>query len=327
METWPQVAHATRQLLRRFVPGFGDGVDSPNLSDFAEFPAPGEGDSPELSLGAGGIRSWVGILGWVGAGLAVAAPLWIWDWRLTLAVGAGLGVMLGADRLRQWPLDRQLGPWFSSLTQPQKFLILAVGGGTIATLNTYWLATLWSETHSASLTLGLLGQSLGLWLCGIAWIAYGFPEPEAPSPWEHSGEILEPEPDPWDWSWPDLLQGLGHPQPLQRWLALHHLGQYLSQSLSPYPQPHQEQYPGESEGKQQDRYQHQYQEDHGRSLGQYQGQPLGEHLGGWVLSEGLSERQIWELSQVLALLQEQESDPRVRSILLEVLALLPHELP
>jgi hypothetical protein len=164
------------------------------------------------------MRKW-GKLSFISFGITVMAAD---QGQLVLATGLGLGSM----GLVYWLLT---GNWQQYRAQVRAFfrkpsgqLTLAVGAGSLVTLSTYLVTSLWRVTGNPWLAIILLGEGFGILLILGLLGNYVLDQPASQvTPWE------------------DALQGLTAPEPLKRLLAVRQLIRY-GQTLSLHREEHQE---------------------------------------------------------------------------------------
>jgi hypothetical protein len=93
-------------------------------------------------------------------GLGVAGVMLVWNWQLLLATLAGIGVLI---LLFQFPFDRwsvYWQKWQQNVNLPQRRLLMALVGSSLAGIGTYWALNLWDHLENHWLAGGAIAQGV-----------------------------------------------------------------------------------------------------------------------------------------------------------------------
>lgn len=144
-------------------------------------------------------------------GGTLAVGMVLWDWQLSLSTSVGVGTMLALymAQSRQWQTHWHTLKRF--LRGINRRLLLAVGGGGVATLSTFLAIAVWQEADHPWTAASLILQGLVMVLtCGLVIWHIGF-RPEATI-------VASLEQD---------LVALTQADPLQRLITVRRLGRQL----------------------------------------------------------------------------------------------------
>lgn len=94
-----------------------------------------------------------------------------WDGKLVLATGMGVGTMILVYQLQGWQGQINWQRWQRFFRANQGKLTLAVAGGSMVALSTYWVASVWMSTENRWLLVGSLleGGGILLTLVLVSW--------------------------------------------------------------------------------------------------------------------------------------------------------------
>ncbi|WP_448572121.1 hypothetical protein [Trichothermofontia sp.] len=170
--------------------------------------------SRQWRRGATGMASPTGR--WLLAG-TLGVGMLLWNWQLSLSTSVGVGVMLTLymAQSRQWQTHWQSLKRF--LRGINRRLLLAVGGGGLATLSTFLAIAVWSEADHPWTAASLILQGWVILLtCGLVVWQIGLRPETAIAP------SLEQD-----------LMALTQADPLQRLITVRRLGRQLPQLEAP----------------------------------------------------------------------------------------------
>lgn len=149
-----------------------------------------------------------GILGF----LTIVVAMLLLNWKLLLALGIGIGVMVLAYSAQKWDWQKRLFDIRRFLTGSNRRLALAVGSGGIATISTYVAATIWVDSNSPWIAVGVIVQGVGMLLTLVLLV------------WQIFSLYGSREEDHID----QLLVNLTETDPLKRLLAVRQLTKFIT---------------------------------------------------------------------------------------------------
>ncbi|MGG6296845.1 hypothetical protein ACQ4M4_20820 [Leptolyngbya sp. AN02str] len=137
------------------------------------------------------------------------------DWRLVVTSGLGGSVGLGLylAYMGRWQAPAS---WRKLWYRANRPLLMAIAGGSVATVSSATAIALWNEAHNPALAGGLLLQ--GLMTVALVGMLMERSRPHAPA---RSMRPLLPPP-----SLDTIVAQLAHPNPLKRRIAIHQALEY-----------------------------------------------------------------------------------------------------
>ncbi|MCC5638097.1 hypothetical protein LC593_20105 [Nostoc sp. CHAB 5844] len=146
------------------------------------------------------------------ASLTIVVAMLLWNWKLLLALVVGVGFMLITYSTQQWNWQLRWAEIQKFLNGPNRRLVLAVGSGGLATINTYIAAAIWVDAHSRWIATGAILQGLGTLLTLVLLL------------WQILSRYTNQEQNIFE----QLLINLTEQDPLKRLIAVRRITKFIS---------------------------------------------------------------------------------------------------